>query len=344
MKKMSRISRIICAIAVCTLMGSFFLPVWQIDLSAPQYPEGLSMQIWLDKITGQVDIINGLNHYIGMKHISADMFPEFDYLVYVVAVMIALGFVVAVSGKLSFLFSYILLLILCGTAAMVDFYQWGYDYGHNLDPTAAIQVPGLTYQPPLIGHKQLLNFDAYSYPAAGGWIIVTAGLTLIILWLIEYTKARKATKRIAVTSLNKRSVAAFLSTIFLLSSCETKPEAFILGKDGCHFCKMTIITPGFGGEIITKKAKIYKFDDLHCLIGFLKTGEVKEDNIAHILAIDYNKHNFLNVEQASFVVAEGLHSPMNSNAAAFATPSAASEINQTFKGQLTNWENLVQTK
>jgi copper chaperone NosL len=59
---------------------------------------------------------------------------------------------------------------------MYDFYQWGYDYGHNLDPTAPIQVPGLSYQPPLFGHKRLLNFDAYSLPDVGGWIVIAAAV------------------------------------------------------------------------------------------------------------------------------------------------------------------------
>ena len=70
MNKMSISSRIIIAIGALALTVVYFVPVWSIYLIAPQYPEGLSMQIWLDKITGQVEIINGLNHYIGMKHIS----------------------------------------------------------------------------------------------------------------------------------------------------------------------------------------------------------------------------------------------------------------------------------
>ena len=96
--KMNRLSRIIVAIASLSLIATYFLPVWFIFLLAPQYPEGLTMNIWLNKITGQVEIINGLNHYIGMKHISVDMFPEFGYLVYIVAFFILLGLVVAITG------------------------------------------------------------------------------------------------------------------------------------------------------------------------------------------------------------------------------------------------------
>src|SRR5215470_15678654 len=146
-------SRILVAFASGALIAVFFLPVWRIDLFAPQYPEGLSMYIWINDIKGQVDIVNGLNHYIGMKHISVDMFPEFKFLPYVVAFFMLLGMAVAVTGKRKFLFYYLVLTVVGGIAAMGDFYKWGYNYGHDLDQSAPIQVPGLSYQPPLIGHK-----------------------------------------------------------------------------------------------------------------------------------------------------------------------------------------------
>lgn len=73
-------------------------------------------------------------------------------------------------------------LVLFSILALVDFYRWEYAYGHNLDPHAAIQVPGMTYQPPLIGYKQLLNFGAYSYPHGGGWFYI-AGVSLACIIL-----------------------------------------------------------------------------------------------------------------------------------------------------------------
>ena len=73
-------------VASLSLIATYFLPLWRIDLWAPQYPEGLSMQIWLNKLSGQVEIINGLNHYIGMAHIKEEMFPEFKFLSYIVEI------------------------------------------------------------------------------------------------------------------------------------------------------------------------------------------------------------------------------------------------------------------
>ena len=198
MKKMSLPSRIIIAIASLALTASFFLPVWFIFLIAPQYPEGLTMNIWLNKITGQVDIINGLNHYIGMKHIKAEMFPEFNFLVYIVGFFILFGLAVAITGKRKLLFAYLIITVLGGIAAMTDFYKWGYDYGHNLDPKAAIQIPGFSYQPPLFGHKTLLNFDAYSYPDIGGWIVIAVSSIFFLVCAYEWYRNRK--KHATVTS------------------------------------------------------------------------------------------------------------------------------------------------
>jgi copper chaperone NosL len=176
-QKLSVTSRILVAFASGALIAVFMLPAWRIDLYAPQYPEGLTMKIWINGLTGQVDIINGLNHYIGMKHITESMFPEFKYLTYVVGFFMLLGMTVSITGSRKLLLVYLSLTAIGCALVIYDFYRWGYDYGHNLDPTAPIQVPGMSYQPPLFGHKRLLNFDAYSFPDAGGWIVAGAALT-----------------------------------------------------------------------------------------------------------------------------------------------------------------------
>lgn len=185
MKKLKTSSRIIITVASLCIITAYFFPVWRIDLFAPQYPEGLVMKIWLNNLSGDVDIINGLNHYIGMKKISVEMFPEFSYLIYVVAAFVVYGLAISVTASRKLLFSYLVISAIGGVLAIYDFYQWGYDYGHNLNPEAPIKVPGLVYQPPILGHKQLLNFDAYSMPDVGGYIIVSAVLIAIIIWIVE---------------------------------------------------------------------------------------------------------------------------------------------------------------
>jgi len=345
MKKMSKTSRIIIAIGSLTLIIMFFVPAWSIYLIAPQYPEGLSMQIWLNKITGQVEIINGLNHYIGMKHIEAEMFPEFSFLVYILGFFILFGLTVAFTGNRKLLFAYLLLSVIAGTAALVDFYMWGYDYGHNLDPTAAIQVSGLSYQPPLIGHKQLLNFDAYSYPDTGGWIVVGVTGIFFIIWFLEWRRQKKQMKmeqyKSKLSSATKLSASvAFIA--LLLTGCNPKSEKINLGKDQCAECKMTIVDPKFGAEIVTKKGKVYKFDDTHCIAVFLERRGVELSNIHQTLFVQYNAPGeFVDVKSAEFVVSSQFKSPMGGNAAAFKNTTEANKKSAEIEGsRITNWATL----
>jgi len=154
------------------LLLLFAFPLWRITLTAPQYPEGISMYIWINKITGDtpytIQNINILNHYVGMKFIKPNEFPEFDYFPIVISITAAIGIILSFfkRRKLSLVFAGILIVI--GFLGVYDFYSWEYDYGHNLSSTAPIKVPGMAYQPPLIGSKMLLNFKAESYPHWGG--------------------------------------------------------------------------------------------------------------------------------------------------------------------------------
>lgn len=184
-------SKILIAISALLMVSAYFLPLWQIILEAPQYPEGLGMKIWLNNITGNVDQINGLNHYIGMKHIVVEEFVEFKILPYVFAVIIVAGLFTAYNGRLIWLKIWFSLLLLFGVVGLTDFYLWEYDYGHNLDPMAAIKVPGMNYQPPLIGYKQLLNFLAGSLPDVGGLIVITAALLAGGVMLYEMRLKRR---------------------------------------------------------------------------------------------------------------------------------------------------------
>jgi copper chaperone NosL len=270
------------------------------------------------------------------------MFPEFSYLVYIVAGFILLGLLVAIVGKRKLLFGFLMLTVLGAAAALYDFYRWGYDYGHNLDPKAAIQVPGLYYQPPLIGHKTLLNFDAYSYPDKGGWVVVIAGVIMFGVWAFEFYKNRTS-KKIPLRNYKPyTAVAALLLLAF--SSCSTGPEKIAYGKDACDDCKMTIMDPKFGGEIITKKGRVYKFDDAHCLAHFLKSGAVKEADVAQTVFADYGKEgNFLKSPSLFFVQSPQLKSPMNSNAAAFATQEAANKKAAEVSGTVLDWQTLYTT-
>jgi len=185
---MSRVARILVALAALSMAVVYVQPLWHIGLQAPQYPEGLGLFIAVDKIVGEkkqdLDSINGLNHYIGMKVIRPDDIPELQYMPKIVAGLIGLGLLTAALGRRRLLIGYAAILLLFSLAGLADFYKWSYDYGHNLSPTAILKIPGMSYQPPLIGSKQLLNFHATSWPATGGWVLIAA-VTLVSVLAIK---------------------------------------------------------------------------------------------------------------------------------------------------------------
>lgn len=189
--KLTPISRLLTIISGLALIVVLFVPLWQIELAAPQYPEGLVLKMYPDKLGGNVEVINGLNHYIGMKTLHAENFIEFTILPYIIGFFAAFALLVAIINKRKWLYGLFYSFVLFGIIAMVDFYRWNYNYGHDLDPNAPIQVPGMSYQPPLIGYKQLLNFGAYSIPDIGGWIFIAVGLMLLAAVIIQFKTKKK---------------------------------------------------------------------------------------------------------------------------------------------------------
>lgn len=125
------------------------------------------------------------------------------------------------------------------------------------------------------------------------------------------------------------------------NACSQQSEPINYGKDACHTCKMTIIDKKFGAEIVTRKGKIYKFDDLVCLVSFIKTNAISNEEINNKLIIDYQKeNNFLNAEQSVYFVSDDLHSPMNGNAAAFSEKAEAQKFQNGKKGIIMDWNEI----
>ena len=190
--KISGLSKVLLLITAVLFASSLFVPMWQIQLEAPQYPEGLVLRLHANKIGGDVEIINGLNHYIGMATLHTENFFEFTVLPYVFGIFAFISLILVFINNRKAVFGFLITFVLFVILAGVDFYRWNYEYGHNLDPNAAIKVPGMAYQPPLIGYKQLLNFGAYSIPDIGGWMLVVAGGILFAIVLKEF-KFKKLT-------------------------------------------------------------------------------------------------------------------------------------------------------
>jgi copper chaperone NosL len=190
MKKLTIAGRISIIVVILFLATLWFFPMWQIDLRAPQYPGGLSLKIWINDVKGDVDIINGLNHYIGMKTIHKEDFKEFIYLPITIMSFMGLGLVVLLINRKFAYYTWTVLFAIIGLLSFYDFYKWEYEYGHNLDPNAPIKIPGMGYQPPLIGYKKMLNFEALSQPEVAGWFYILSGVILVAMSIYEFKKSK----------------------------------------------------------------------------------------------------------------------------------------------------------
>lgn len=190
----SKTPRIWMSIAILSLIGVFFFPLWQITLDAAQFPEGLRMDIWINKISGSskniIQNVNILNHYIGMQYIEPDSIKELKYFPYVNIGLIVLGVLAFINNKKWSYLVWVIIVAILGALGIYDFYLWLYDYGHNLDPMAPIKIPGMTYMPPLLGEKDLLNFYVTSYPAIGGILLGVATFSGAFAFL-SYKKPKR---------------------------------------------------------------------------------------------------------------------------------------------------------
>jgi copper chaperone NosL len=325
-----------CGLALIIVL---FVPLWQIELAAPQYPEGLILKMYPHKLAGNVDIINGLNHYIGMKTLHTEDFFEFTILPYIIAFFALACLVVATFLRtFKWLVGLFILFVVFGIVAMADFWRWEYQYGHDLDPNAAINVPGMSYQPPLIGYKQLLNFGAYSIPDIGGWIFIVVGFSLLIAVILQYRKQKVKRFKAAKVPI----LLIFMLTLNI--SCNVSPQPIKVGTDACSFCKMSVADKHFGAELITKKGKIYKFDDLQCMIGFLKDKTIQTGDVEKMYVVDYQApYGLIDLETAFLLKSEKLRSPMGSNIAGFLSEKHFEKNKDSLSGESIQFKALLNT-
>jgi len=301
MKTMTRVPRVLVAVASLLLGVMYFAPVWSIRLIAPQYPEGLGLFIRLNTITGvkehDLNSINSLNHYIGMRPIEPSAIPELQYMPWIVAGLIGIGVLTAVVGRRRLLVAWVAAFAAICVAGMYDFWRWGYDYGHNLDAEqAVIVVPGMSYQPPLIGTKQLLNFQATSLPHVGA---IAAGLALLlgVLALVVVYRGKFRTRRAAAGAM-----------LAAASACAVPAHAIAFGWDACAECRMIVSDRRFGAQLVTTTGKAITFDSIACLRKYVgRTGGTGE-----VWVVDANHPGTLVREAAAqIIVADtAMHPPM----------------------------------
>lgn len=347
-------SKITLAVASLALGLMYVFPLWSITLEAPQYPEGIGMYIWIDTVTGQkpndLKNINGLNHYIGMKTIEPDAIAELKIMPWVIGLLMALGLAAAATGRRWMLYAWVGLFLATAVVGLVDFYLWEYDYGHNLDPTAAIKVPGMYYQPPLIGAKKMLNFTAHSWPALGGGAAFLSLATGLVLALVERKRPRFRESSAGgnhSSTMKPMAVAASMLLLLGMAACTPAPKPLAHGIDQCAYCKMTLSDERYGAELVTKKGKVYVFDSVECLAAHQMEARVPLAETHSLWVVDFqDPPNLVEVSDAFFLHSRDLRSPMGLNLTAFGPGIRQQAVEHAFYGDILDWDgvlHLVQT-
>lgn len=177
-------TRVFVALLCIPLLLSYLFPLWRISMSAPQYPKGLYMDIWSYRLDGgnqghDVDEINNLNHYIGMHKITREELQDLEWMPAALGALALLCLRTALLGNVRTLIDMSMLAGYVTLFAFGRFVYVLYQFGHNLDPKAPVDIP--PFQPVIIGTKRIANFTTHSFPQLGAFLV---GVFVAGLWLV----------------------------------------------------------------------------------------------------------------------------------------------------------------
>lgn len=189
-------------IAALLLPLSFATPLWHMDFWAQQYPEGLQLFIYSHALIGGDDgndlqEINVLNHYIGMKELRPEDFTELKWIPLVMGLITVLTLRSVFVGTMGSVLDVMVLSTYFGLFSIWSFWYKLNAYGFDLDPKAAVQVEPFT--PPVFGHKMVGQFEVWSYPSAGTWLMVGFGLMLLLGLVVSWRQTFKKPARSSST-------------------------------------------------------------------------------------------------------------------------------------------------
>ena len=170
------------------LLIALFFPLWEITMFAQQFPEGIRMWIYPHKLVGgnggaDLQSINILNHYIGMREIRAQDFLEMKFLPFALGLFFLLGLRTAAFGRVHQLVDLLVLFTYFGLFSLAAFYYRMYTFGHQLSLEAPIKIAPFT--PPVFGHQHIANFDVYSYPGPATYLLGGYALLLALALILE---------------------------------------------------------------------------------------------------------------------------------------------------------------
>ena len=187
--------RALLALAAGLIIVAVFMPLWNLTMFAPQYSHGLRLDIFSYTLVGgnnghDVNEINLLNHYIGMHALSVDDFTEFKWMPFAFGVLALIFLRAIVLGTVKELTDSVMVFVYFGLFSLWSFGYKLYRYGHDLSPEAPVKVA--PFSPPVFGYQKIANFEVYSYPKAGTYLLIGVAAALFgAVWLAWRQRNRR---------------------------------------------------------------------------------------------------------------------------------------------------------
>ena len=129
--------------------------------------------------------------------------------------------------------------------------------------------------------------------------------------------------------------------LVVLYGCSPEPEPIRFGSDLCVYCKMMISDTRYGGEMVTIKGKVYKYDSIECLAASYLKGEINQAEIHSLWTVDFAQpEKLIDAKQALYLQSKDLHSPMGLNLSAFAEQATAEKVERLYIGSLLGWDEV----
>lgn len=187
-------TRIILLLLMLPILLSYWTPLWTIRLKAPQYPNGLQVNIYSYRLAGghggqDINEINELNHYIGMRKLDRSEFTDLDWIPFAFGILVLLTLRQALMGDLRGLIDLVVLTGYITVFAFARYVLQLYLFGHNLDSSAPVKIA--PFMPVVVGRKQLANFTTYGLPGGGAFLIGIFAVGTAALAISEYIRVHR---------------------------------------------------------------------------------------------------------------------------------------------------------
>jgi copper chaperone NosL len=171
------------------LIVSLLLPYWVLNLDAPQFPGGLRVMAYVNRLVGDVGELEGLNHYVGAGSFEDSAVLERSVSIFAI-VMLAALLVAALRIHSRWVTVLVLPALLFPVVFLADLQYWLWQFGHNLDPRAPLAAAVGEFTPPIFGPAEIAQFTTFALPGPG-LILAFIASVMIAVGLYLHRRAWK---------------------------------------------------------------------------------------------------------------------------------------------------------